>query len=135
MAYSPARKLFSPVVAAAITALAIKRSEEKRGRRFNRVKISIVTIKKLTGREKLFKSFLEDYKEWLIEYGWNLINDGESYGLVRSDSINGFPPVTSRHVRDEINKLREDEIDLAELDEELGFTKEEGEDEADEDEE
>jgi hypothetical protein len=116
----------TPRESALLIALLFKRANKTRAR------ISDKTVLILSKRKKYLRaSFVELLTAELDDLGFVLVelNRG-GFGLIPISALNGAPAITaSKFIKDELIKLREKEIDFADIIEQLDTDSNENEDE------
>lgn len=89
----------------------------------SRVRVSQLTLKFVSHRERLRAPFVVAVSEALADYGLYMVElDIGGYALVSSKSLEGAKAVTAkRYMTDMLQKLRQgDELDYATLEQEIG---------------
>jgi hypothetical protein len=91
---------------ALLLALLFKRSEK------TRVRLSTVTVKKLSKREHLRAAFIEELIVQLNDLGLVLIElERGGFGIIPVSALNGAPPVTAKkYLMQDLKRLREGKL-------------------------
>lgn len=97
---------------ALLIALLFKRAKKTRAR------ISDKTVLKLSKRKKYLRtSFIELLSAEMDDLGLVLVElDRGGFGLIPTSALNGAPAITAnKFIKDDLNKLREQEIDFDDI--------------------
>jgi hypothetical protein len=70
-----------------------------------RARVAEITLKRLWNRHRLRDEFLREVQDWLFRAGWALFYAGTTFGMVKTKSVEGWPRVTSKDVKAEIDKV------------------------------
>jgi hypothetical protein len=99
--------MYKPTAREAATLLlyAIEERGERRGKSLTRARLSRLTLTKLWNRQQLDESWTRDVNEWLLSAGWVLIATGATYAVVKSEVINNWPRVASKHIDDVLEQV------------------------------
>jgi hypothetical protein len=92
--------------AAMLLLRAIEKRGERRGKPMTRARLSRVTLKRLWNREQLTAQWLDEVNEWLLSAGWTLVDAGRTFGAVKTDIVENWPRVASKHLHDVIEKVK-----------------------------
>jgi hypothetical protein len=79
----------------------------------NRVRLAEITLKRLWKRRRLGDEFLREVQEWLFRAGWALFYAGTTFGLVRTEAVEGWPRVTSKELEAELEKVARGQFDFS----------------------
>ena len=89
------------------------------GKDFSRLRISEITLKKLTGRRRVDGRFLADLNEALWDHNLVLVLTDGAIGLLKASSIKGFPRMNSERVKQELESAHRGTLDYDALSEEF----------------
>ena len=105
----------TPEDAAVLIAVLFKRAGHKRAR------VSVKTIKRVSGRNYLRRAFLDMLAQRLDDLGFILIElDRGGYGLIPSSALDGAPAITvKRHLEDDLRRLTQKKVDIGKMRAEL----------------
>jgi hypothetical protein len=92
--------------AAMLLLRAIEERGERRGKSMTRARLSRVTLKRLWNREQLTDPWLDEVNEWLLSAGWTLVYAGRTFGAVKTDIIENWPRVASKHLYEVVEKVK-----------------------------
>ena len=101
--------------AALVLLRALEERGERRDKQLTRARLSAVTLKRLWGRETITREWLEKVNEWLLSAGWMLIDGGSTYGAVKVTVIENWPRVASKHMKAELEKIKQGAFDFGAL--------------------
>lgn len=113
---------------ALLIALLFKRSGKTRAR------VSIKTVRKLSQRKYLRVAFIDNLIDELDDLGFIFIELSRGgFGLIPASSLDGAPAITvKKFLKDDLKRLRKEEINFTDIEDELGLTLETDEDEEEE---
>lgn len=95
-------------------------------KRITRARLSTITMRKISSREKLREVFLDELEDELACMGWSMIRIKSGFGLIRNRSIESWPRIGWRRIKKcmddiETGKSRVlDTLDGSLIDKELG---------------
>jgi hypothetical protein len=92
--------------------LLIRGNESGEQREISRVRLAEITLKRLWGRHRLTDSFLAEVEEWLFRAGWALFYAGTTFAIVKTKAVEGWPRVSSKRLRGELEKVARGEFDF-----------------------
>jgi hypothetical protein len=92
--------------------LLIRGNESGEQREISRVRLAEITLKRLWGRHRLTDSFLAEVEEWLFRAGWALFYAGTTFAMVKTKAVEGWPRVSSKRLRGELEKVARGEFDF-----------------------
>jgi hypothetical protein len=78
-----------------------------------RIMLAEITLKRLWKRRRLNDEFLREVTEWLFRAGWALFYAGTTFGLVKTESVEGWPRVTSKELEAELEKVARGQFDFS----------------------
>lgn len=81
----------------------------------SRVRLSELTLKRLWGRERLSREFLEETQEWLSRGGWTLFYARTTYAAVKTSAVLGWSRLSSKRMNDDLKKVRDGKFDFIAL--------------------
>jgi hypothetical protein len=105
----------TPREAAVLLLYAIEERGERRGKPLTRARLSRLTLTKLWNRQQLDGPWTRDVNEWLLSAGWVLIATGATYAVVKSEVINNWPRVASKHIDDVLEQVGRGSFDFSTL--------------------
>jgi hypothetical protein len=76
-----------------------------RRKEHTRFRLAEITLKRLWGRHRLQDDFVREVTEWLFRAGWALFHAGTTFGLVKTESVEGWPRVTSKELEAELHEV------------------------------
>lgn len=82
------------------------------GAEVSRVRLSELTLKRLWGRERLGREFLEETQEWLSRGGWTLLYARTTYAAVKTSAVLGWSRLSSKRMLDDLKKINEGVYDF-----------------------
>jgi hypothetical protein len=96
----------------AILLLLLIRPRGLRRKEHSRFRLAEITLKRLWGRHRLQDDFVREVTEWLFRAGWALFHAGTTFGLVKTESVEGWPRVTSKELGAELEKVARGQFDF-----------------------
>jgi len=84
-------------------------------RQVTRARLSEITLQRLFGRQRISPEFLNEVQEWLFRVGWVLFFAGKSYAVVKIKVIDGWGRISSKRIKEDLEKVRRGEFDFADL--------------------
>jgi hypothetical protein len=81
-------------------------------RDISRVRLAEITLKRLWGRHRLTDDFLAEVQEWLFRAGWALFYAGTTFAMVKTKAVEGWPRVSSKRLRGELDEVARGEFDF-----------------------
>ena len=82
------------------------------GQERTRARLAEITLKRLWNRRRLRDDFLREVEQWLFRAGWALFYAGTTFGLVKTKAVEGWPRVTSKDLRAELEKVGRGQFDF-----------------------
>jgi hypothetical protein len=77
--------------------------------RVTRARLTELTIRHLWNRTRVQEGFLLDVQEILLKAGWAFFWAGStSYGIIRQSAVEGWPRISSKRIREDLDRLAED---------------------------
>jgi hypothetical protein len=76
-----------------------------RRKEHTRFRLAEITLKRLWKRHRLRDEFLREVQDWLFGAGWALFYAGTTFGLVKTDAVEGWPRVTSKELEAELDEV------------------------------
>jgi hypothetical protein len=67
-----------------------------------RVRLSELTLRRLWGRHRLDRDFVEEVQEWLFRGGWTLFFAGTTYAAVRTSAVLNWSRLSSNRLAEDI---------------------------------
>ena len=77
-----------------------------------RVRLSILTLQRLWGREKITQELLEETQEWLSRGGWTLFYARTTYAAIRTTAVHGWARLSSKRMAEELEQVRVGNFDF-----------------------
>ena len=77
-----------------------------------RVRLSILTLQRLWGREKITQELLEEAQEWLSRGGWTLFYARTTYAAIRTTAVLGWARLSSKRMAEELRQVRAGNFDF-----------------------
>jgi hypothetical protein len=105
----------SPRESAALLLRALEERGERRGRPLTRARLSRLTLRDLWNRQQLDEAWLREINEWLLSAGWVLIAAGPTCGVVKTEVIENWPRVASKHIKQDLDRVNRGSFDFSEL--------------------
>ena len=108
-----------PLEAALLTLGLVEAKDKERkkagGEPMTRFRLSETTLKRLWLRKRLERDFMVQVEEWLLEAGWALFFAGSTYAMIKVASVEGWTNLTSKQIKDELEKVSRDKFDFGTL--------------------
>lgn len=121
----------SPREAALMTVLLVRVFQEDRGKATTRARVSLRTLRRLSGRGALRSIFIQEWTEELADLGWHAFPLEEHFAIIKDDAVSTWPSIAARRIEDEIEKAKRGDVKaLRALERDL-IAEREAEDEAD----
>jgi hypothetical protein len=70
-------------------------------------------LKRLWSRHRLRDDFLREVEQWLFRAGCALFYAGTTFGLVKTEAVEGWPRVTSKELEAELHEVVRGQFDFA----------------------
>jgi hypothetical protein len=67
-----------------------------------RVRISELTLRRLWGRHRLDRDFLDEIQEWLFRGGWTLFFAGTTYAAIKTSAVLNWSRLSSNRLLDDL---------------------------------
>ena len=67
-----------------------------------RVRLSELTLRRLWGRHRLDRDFVEEVQEWLFRGGWTLFFAGTTYAAIRTSAVLNWSRLSSNRLLDDL---------------------------------
>jgi hypothetical protein len=77
-----------------------------------RVRLSVLTLQRLWGRDQIGRELLEDTQEWLSRGGWSLFYARTTYAAVRTSAVLGWSRLSSKRMTEELKQIRDGKFDF-----------------------
>ena len=84
-----------------------------RRKEYTRFRLAEITLKRLWKRHRLRDEFLREVQDWLFGAGWALFYSGTTFGLVKTEAVEGWPRVTSKELEAELHEVVRGQFDFA----------------------
>jgi hypothetical protein len=86
------------------------RNQESPG--VSRVRLSELTLRRLWGRDRIGREFLEEIQEWLSRGGWSLFYARTTYAAVRTSAVLSWARLSSKRMAEDLNQIRDGNFDF-----------------------
>jgi len=70
-----------------------------------RVRLSERTFRRMCGRERLSRKFLEEVEEWVWRGGWTLLYARTTFAAIKTSSVLNWARLSSRRMAEELEKV------------------------------
>jgi hypothetical protein len=67
-----------------------------------RVRLSELTLRRLWGRHRLDRDFVDEVQEWLFRGGWTLFFAGTTYAAIRTSAVLNWSRLSSNRLLDDL---------------------------------
>ncbi len=67
-----------------------------------RVRLSELTLRRLWGRHRLERDFVEEVQEWLFRGGWTLFFAGITYAAIRTSAVLNWSRLSSKRLLEDL---------------------------------
>jgi hypothetical protein len=67
-----------------------------------RVRLSELTLRRLWGRHRLDRDFVDEVQEWLFRGGWTLFFAGTTYAAIRTSAVLNWSRLSSKRLLDDL---------------------------------
>jgi hypothetical protein len=67
-----------------------------------RVRLSELTLRRLWGRHRLERDFVDEVQEWLFRGGWTLFFAGTTYAAIRTSAVLNWSRLSSNRLLDDL---------------------------------
>ena len=99
----------------AILLLLLIRAKEKDSQRpLSRIRLAEITLKRLWRRHRLREELLGSIEEWMIRAGWSLFYTGTTFAMVKNQSVEGWPRLSSKRLSAELKLVERGEFNFSE---------------------
>jgi hypothetical protein len=96
--------------------------DREKGRDTSRARISAKTLRTVSIRTKLREAFLDEFFDEMGTLGWTAFPVGDNFGLIRTETIDGWPRIGSSRVRPILDRVRAGDIEVFEqIESEIGI--------------
>jgi hypothetical protein len=68
----------------------------------SRVRISELTLRRLWGRHRLDRDFVEEVQEWLFRGGWAIFFAGSTYAAIKTSAVLNWSRISSKRLFDNL---------------------------------
>jgi hypothetical protein len=106
----------SPRECAALFLLLVAEREGRTERSVSRVRLSELTLKRLCNRHGIGNQFKAEFREWMMEAGWVLVETGSTFAAVKSDTAADWPRLSAKRIRSRLDEVAEGKFDFSALD-------------------
>ncbi len=93
----------------------IEKKEKEINREITRLRVAELTLERLWSRHRPSNQFLEEITNWLFRAGWVLFYAGSSFAMVKIDTVEGWPRLSSKVMRDDLSRVSRGKYDFAKL--------------------
>jgi hypothetical protein len=101
--------------AALILLCALEERGERRNKPLTRARLSALTLSKLWDRNQLTEAWIREVNEWLLSAGWLLVSAGKIYGVLKTEVIENWPRVASKHSKAIVDQVASGSFDFSTL--------------------
>jgi hypothetical protein len=84
-----------------------------RRKEHTRFRLAEITLKRLWNRHRLRDDFLREVEQWLFRAGWALFYAGTTFGLVKTEAVEGWPRATSKELESELEQVARGQFDFS----------------------
>jgi hypothetical protein len=88
------------------------RNEDSPG--VSRVRLSELTLRRMWGRDRIGREFLEEVQEWTSRGGWSLFYAGTTYAAVRTRAVLSWTRLSSKRMADDLRRIAEGTFEFGE---------------------
>jgi hypothetical protein len=67
-----------------------------------RVRLSELTLRRLWGRHRLDRDFVEEVQEWLLRGGWTLFFAGTTYAAIKTSAVLNWSRLSSKRLLEDL---------------------------------
>jgi hypothetical protein len=100
----------------ALLFLRMMQEREKRGgKRIANARVSEVSIRRLCGREVIAPQFMDEFRDWLLTFGWALFDAGLTFGAVRTEVVMNWPRCSADRISAERESVFAGKFDFEKL--------------------
>jgi hypothetical protein len=100
----------NPAEAATLTIYLGYAYAKEKETKLTRFRISSRTLRSISRRSALREPFLNDWEIELNYKGWKVIPDGDHFGLIRADAIDGWPRISSKRIAGDLEGMNDSTI-------------------------
>jgi hypothetical protein len=68
----------------------------------SRVRLSDLTLRRLWGRHRLDREFVEEVQEWLFRGGWTIFFAGSTYAAIKTSAVLNWSRLSSKRLFEEV---------------------------------
>jgi hypothetical protein len=116
------KDLLRPYEIMILILISIKRYADERGRDITRLRLSSSALRRITGRQRLHDSILNDVIEQLGLHGWTAFPIRDGLALIQSAAVDGWTKMSARRVGAELRAIAKGRaLDIGKLEAELGI--------------
>jgi hypothetical protein len=80
-----------------------------------RARLSELTLRRLWVQSRIPEDLFREVQEILIHAGWALFWAGSSYGIIKTDAVEGWTLISSKRVTDDLEKISRGSYDYNQL--------------------
>lgn len=110
MAHKP-----EPRQAAQLLLLMIHSKGEELGKPVSRYRLSEPSLLRVCLRHRMDPGFLAEVQEWLLTAGWVLFFAGDSYAMIKAQSVVGWTRLASKRISDQLEEVKKGSFDFSKL--------------------
>lgn len=93
----------------------IHKKEEEIGREITRLRLAEITLERLWSRQRPPDQFLEEVRNWLFRAGWVLFYAGRTFAVVKVETVEAWPRLSSKGMTEVLKKVARREYDFSQL--------------------
>src|ERR1700744_1281638 len=67
-----------------------------------RLRLSELTLRRLWGRHRLERDFIEEVEEWLYRGGWTLFFAGTTYAAIKTSAVLNWSRLSSKRLHEDL---------------------------------
>lgn len=79
----------------------------------SRLRVSELTLRRLWGRGRVSREFIDDVQEWLERAGWTLFATSSTFAMIRTEAVTGWVRLSSKRMVEEIASAQKGEFDFS----------------------
>jgi len=89
--------------------------QEAGSKEVTRARLAEITLRRVSGRNRLTVEFVAEVQEWLLRAGWVLFFAGNTYAVVQTRVIEGWGRISSRSIRADLDRVSRGEFEFDDL--------------------
>jgi hypothetical protein len=88
------------------------RNQDKKSSPVSRVRLSELTLRRLWGRDRFSREFLEEIQEWMSRGGWAFFFARTTYAAIKTSAVLGWSRLSSKRMGDDLKRVLEGNFDF-----------------------